>query len=170
MEPFDAALLILRVWLGVVMIAHGLNHARTVEGTTAWFAKKGFRQPRLNALASAGAEIAIGVGLILGLLTSLAAAGLIATMVVAFGAIHRFAGFFVFHRPDEGYEFVATMAVASLTLAMLGPGSASIDSAIGFADSLDGWTGLAIAVGGAVAGALQLVVGWRRPTGNATDR
>jgi len=169
MESIDTALLILRIWLGIVMLAHGLNHARTLEGTTAWFAKVGFRHPRLNALASAGAETAIGIGLILGLLTSLATAGLIATMVVAFGAIHRFAGFFVFHRPDEGYEFVATMAVAALALAMLGPGSVSIDSTIGLADTLDGWAGLAIAVGGAAAGALQLAVGWRRPTRNTTD-
>lgn len=170
MESIDTALLILRIWLGMVMIAHGLNHARTLEGTTAWFAKVGFRHPRLNSVASAGAEIAIGVGLILGLLTTLAAAALVATMVIAFGAIHRFAGFFVFHRPDEGYEFVATMAVAALALAMLGPGSASIDWAIGLADSLDGWTGLAIVVAGAAAGALQLAVGWRRPAESPNDR
>jgi putative oxidoreductase len=165
MDPVDVALLSLRVWLGVVMIAHGINHARSLEGTAAWFAKVGFRHPRLNALASAGAEIAIGLGLIVGLLTSLAAAGLVATMVVAFGSIHRFAGFFVFHRPDEGYEFVATLAVAATGLAMLGPGAASIDSLIGIAAAFDGWTGLAIALGGFVVGVLQLAFSWRRPEG-----
>jgi putative oxidoreductase len=164
MEPVDFALLILRLWLGTVMLAHGVNHARNLEGTASWFASKGFRQPRLNAMASAGTELAIGFALIAGLLTSLAAAGLIAITVTAFGAIHRFAGFFVFARPDEGYEYVATLAVASLALAILGPGSVSVDSAIGVATNLDGWTGLVIALAGAVAGILQLALLWRKPT------
>ena len=167
MDPTDTALLILRLWLGTVMIAHGVNHGRNLAGTASWFASKGFRQARINALASAVAEIAIGIGLIAGLLTSLAAAGLVATMVVAFGAIHRFAGFFVFARPDEGYEYVATLAVAALSLGILGPGSVSIDSGIGLADNLDGWIGLVILTAGALGGALQLAVLWRRPIADA---
>lgn len=43
-------------------------------------------------------------------------------MVVAFGSIHRFGGFFVFARPDEGCEYVATLVVAATTLAKIGPG------------------------------------------------
>lgn len=164
MDPADFALLILRLWLGTVMLAHGVNHARNLEGTASWFASKGFRQPRLNAMASAGTELAIGLALIAGFLTTISAAGLIAITVTAFGAIHRFAGFFVFARPDEGYEYVATLAVASLALATLGPGSVSIDSAIGLATNLDGWTGLVIALAGAVAGFLQLALLWRKPT------
>lgn len=164
MESFDAALLILRVWLGAVMIAHGVNHARSIDGTASWFASKGFRQARLNATVSAWGEIAIGLGLVLGLLTSPAAAGLIATMTVAFGSIHRFAGFFVFHRPDEGWEYVATLAVAGLALAMLGPGAVSVDAALGIDDVLSGWTGLVIGLAGLAAGVLQLAVFWRRPS------
>ncbi len=164
MNAIDTALLILRVWLGFVMLAHGINHARSIDGTTSWFESKGFRQPRMNAQASAAGELAIGLGLAAGLLTSFAAAGLIATMTVAFGSIHRFAGFFVFKRPDEGYEYVATLAVAALALAMLGPGAASIDNAIGIDGTFDEWTGLIIAVVGVAAGAAQLAAFWRRPT------
>jgi putative oxidoreductase len=117
-------------------------------------------------------EIAVGVGLVAGLGTSLAAAGLAATMAVAFGAIHRFAGFFVFARPDEGYEYVATLAVAALTLGTLGPGAVSVDSVIGLADMLDGWVGLAIVIGGLAAGVAQLAMFWRRPLDNneSTDK
>jgi hypothetical protein len=99
-------------------------------------------------------------------------AGLAATMAVAFGAIHRFAGFFVFARPDEGYEYVATLAVAALTLGTLGPGAVSVDSVIGLADMLDGWVGLAIVIGGLVAGVAQLAMFWRRPLDNneSTDK
>lgn len=163
MNAFDTALLILRLWLGFVMLAHGINHARSIEGTTAWFESKGFRQARLNARASAAGEIAIGLGVAFGLLTSFAAAGLIATMTVAFGSIHRFAGFFVFKRPDEGYEYVATLAVAALALAVLGPGAASIDAALDIDLTFDGWTGLLIGLAGIAAGAGQLAAFWRRP-------
>jgi putative oxidoreductase len=162
MNATDTVLLILRLWLAVVMLAHGINHGRTLEGTASWFESKGFRQPLLNARMSAAGELAIGLGIATGLLTAFAAAGLIATMTVAFGSIHRFAGFFVFKRPDEGYEYVATLAVAALALAVIGPGSASLDSAFGI-DMLNGWTGLIIALAGVAAGAVQLAVFWRRP-------
>ncbi len=163
MSKVDVALLILRLWAGFVIIAHGVNHGRTLEGTANWFASKGFRSPKFNAVLSAGNEVAIGIGLILGLLTSVAAAGLAATMFVAFWAIHRFAGFFNFHRPDEGYEYVATLAVISLALAVAGPGSASIDSALGISDNLDGWVGAAIVGGGLLVAAGQLATFWRKP-------
>ncbi len=163
MTELDVVSALLRLWAGIVMIAHGLNHARTQEGTARWFASKGFRSPELNAKLSAGSEILIGLGLIAGLLTSVAAAGLAATMFVAFWTIHRFAGFFVFHRPDEGYEYVTTMALVALTLGIIGPGSASIDATIGIADDLDGWTGAAIVGAGLLVAALQLAAMWRKP-------
>ena len=163
MTAFDTALLILRLWLGFVVLAHGYNHARSIDGTTSWFASKGFRQPKLNARASAAGELAIGLGLLAGLLTPFAAAGLIATMVVAFWSIHRFAGFFVFKRPDEGYEYVATLAVAALVLAILGPGEASLDAAFSIDGNFDGWTGLIIGLAGIAAGAGQLAAFWRKP-------
>ncbi|HEU4321485.1 MAG TPA: DoxX family protein [Acidimicrobiia bacterium] len=161
METVDFAMLALRVWLGVVMIAHGINHARSIPGTTNWFRKVGFRAPRLNALLSAGNELAIGLALLAGLLTSVAAAGLAATMVVAFWSIHRFAGFFVFHRPDEGYEYVVTLAVVALAIAIVGPGSASLDDVFGI--DLSGATGALIYGAGLVAAGLQLAVFWRKP-------
>ena len=167
MNEFDAAMLVLRLWMGAVMIAHGVNHARTQEGTARWFEKVGFRSPELNARLSAGNEILIGLALIAGLLTTIAAAGLVATMFVAFWSIHRFAGFFVFHRPDEGYEYVATLAVAALALAILGPGGVSLDSVIGIDDNLNGALGAGIIGLGLLAGAGQLATFWRRPA--ATD-
>jgi putative oxidoreductase len=163
MVSSDTALLLLRLWLGVVMLAHGINHARSIDGTARWFASKGFRRAWLNARGSAFGEIAAGLGLAAGLLTAPAAAGLIATMTVAFGSIHRFAGFFVFKRPDEGWEYVATLAVAALTVATLGPGAVSIDALIGLDETLSGWTGLGIGLTGVLAGIGMLAAFWRRP-------
>ena len=159
MEPTDLALLILRLWLGIVIIAHGLNHGRSLDGTTSWFASLGWQRARMQAILSAVVEIAIGVGLIVGLLTTFAAAGLIATMFVAYLSNHRPNGFFIF-RKGEGYEYVATIAFASLALAMLGAGDVSVDAAFGI-DGLAGWTGLAIGVGGFIVGALQVAAFWR---------
>lgn len=163
MEPAEIVVTALRVWLGIVMLAHGVNHARSQEGTAKWFARIGFKRPAMNARASALGELAIGAALILGLATPLAAAGVVTIVTVAFWSVHRFAGFFVFARPDEGWEYVATLAVGALTLATLGPGTWSVDAALGW-DRFDGWTGLGIAALGFVAAALHLAALWRRPS------
>lgn len=163
MDQIDTAMLVLRVWMGIVMLAHGINHARNQEGTARWFEKVGFRSPELNARLSAGNEIAIGLALIAGLLTTIAAAGMVATMFVAFWAIHRFSGFFVFRRPDEGYEYVATLVVAALVLAILGPGVVSVDAVLGIDEDLSGALGAGIIALGILAGAGQLAVFWRKP-------
>ena len=169
MRAIDVVLLMFRLWVAIVIIAHGVNHGRTQEGTAKWFASKGFSSPQLNARISALNEILIGLALIAGLLTSVAAAGLVATMFVAFWSIHRFAGFFNFHRPDEGWEYVATLSVIGVAVAVLGPGRYSVDEALGIAGNLDGWVGLAIIGAGVLVAVGQLAVFWRRPTGVGTS-
>lgn len=145
------------------MIAHGINHARSIDGTASWFEKVGFRAPRLNALLSAVNELAIGGALILGLLTPVVAAGLAATMFIAFWSIHRHAGFFVFHRPDEGYEYVITLSVIAFALAVAGAGSISVDARLGLVETLDGWVGAVIYAGGLALAGAQLALLWRKP-------
>jgi putative oxidoreductase len=169
LEQFDVAFLVIRIWLGFVMIAHGINHGRSLEGTANWFASKGFRSAPMNARVSAIGEIMIGLALIGGLLTSFAAAGLIATMFVAFWSIHRFAGFFNFHRPDEGFEYVATLAVVGAALAIAGPGRYSLDHVFDIADQLDGLIGGVVALAGLVAGGAQVAVFWRKPGREDTE-
>lgn len=163
MNPLDVTLTVLRVWLGIVMAAHGVNHGRDLDGTASWFAKKGFRHARIQALMSSAGELAIGLGLLVGFLTSIAAAALIVPMVVAFGSIHRFAGFFVFHRPDEGWEYVATLAVAATVVAAAGAGPVSLDALVGLDRMLTGWAGIGLVLAAAGLGATQLAVSWRRP-------
>jgi putative oxidoreductase len=163
MEKIDIALLLLRAWAGLVIIAHGINHGRNLSGTASWFESKGFKSAKINAFISSAAEIAIGIAMIAGLLTAPAAAGLVAIMVVAFWSIHRFAGFFNFHRPDEGYEYVATLSVLALAVAIIGPGAISIDAELGIADKLDGWVGAGIIGLGVLAAAGQLATFWRKP-------
>ncbi len=70
----DVGLLIIRVAVGLILLAHGVKHARGREKTSNWFGSIGFRQPMLQWFLSSATEIGVGVLLIAGALTSLAAA------------------------------------------------------------------------------------------------
>jgi len=160
-EPFDVAALGLRLILGVVMVAHGVKHARGRQKTSRWFASIGFKSPQLQWFASTATEIGVGVMLIIGLGTSLAVAGLVGVMTVAYVAVHRSVGFWITARPDEGYEYVLTLGVAAAALAMIGPGSWSLDAALDIDVILDGWYGLAAVSAGVAVAVLQLAVFFR---------
>ncbi len=157
MEPTDIAMLILRVGIGLVILAHGVNHARGRERTTAWFGSIGFRSPGMQWLSSTLTEIGVGSLLIAGLLTAPAAAGLVAVMFVAFWTVHRKNGFFIF-RPGEGWEYVATLALTGVVIAIAGPGEISIDHELGIAKDLDGWVGLALVAAGLLVASAQLAI------------
>ncbi len=162
-DQINLGLLILRVAVGATMIAHGYNHiwrGGKIKGTAGWFESLGMKPGILHAwLASAG-ELAAGTALVVGLLTPFASGILIATMLVAWITNHRNAGFFVFRRPTEGWEYIMNLVAALLAIACLGAGQWSLDDAIDYQPS--GWWGLIIAlvlgVGGAVG---TLVVFWR---------
>ncbi|MFC5747902.1 DoxX family protein [Actinomadura rugatobispora] len=163
MASVDVAALLVRVVVGVTMVAHGCNHlwgGGGLAGTARWFGSLGMRPPRLHALLSGAGEIAAGAALVAGLLTPLACAFVIGTMVVAGVTAHRGNGFFVF---KDGYEYVLVLAAASAALALLGPGRFSADRLIGVDDALDGGPGAAIAVGAGVLGALVLLAATWRP-------
>jgi putative oxidoreductase len=95
----------------------------------------------------------------LGLLTPLAAAGMIGVMTVAIAVAHWKVGFFIF-LPEQGWEYCASIAVTALVIAMVGPGRWSLDHAIGF--TWHGWTGAVIAAVAGIGGALtQLGISYR---------
>ncbi len=162
-------LLVLRVALGGMILAHGLNKffgGGKIDGTARWFESIGMRPGRLNALAAATTEVATGVLLALGVLTPFACAGLIGLMTVAIVTVHRKNGFFVF-RPGQGIEYCLMLAITAAVVATIGPGRWSLDYAIGY------WhhsrlLGLVVAVALGVGGAaLQLAVLWRPPKADA---
>ena len=171
MTNVDLAALLLRVILAVVMFAHGYNHVFNggkLPGVARWFGSLGFRAPRLQAALASFTELGVAPLLGLGLLTPLAAAGVVGTMLVALVANHVKNGFFIF-RPGEGYEYVLTLIVAALALGALGGGGWSVDDALDLTDDLDGWTGLAVAGGaGGGLGLAVLALFWR-PQPKAAD-
>jgi len=159
----DLALVVLRVGLGVVFIAHGYNHVfggGKIAGTARWFESLGMRPGALHAWTASLTELGAGALLLAGLLTPWACAGVVGTMAVAWVTNHLRNGFFIF-RPGEGYEYVMTLTLAALALAGLGGGEWSLDNALDIFQP-GGWLGLGIGavVGGGGAAAL-LAVFWR---------
>ena len=173
MENVDgvyAGLLILRVAVGVVMIAHGYNHifrGGKIAGTAGWFESLGMKPGILHAWLASLTELGAGAMLIFGFLTPLAAGGVVGVMLVALITNHLNNGFFIF-RPGEGYEYVLTLLLTGLAIAAIGAGQWSIDNSI---DStwLAGWKGLAIgAVAGIGGGIALLAMFWRPPVKSAS--
>lgn len=157
----DVASLALRAALGGTMMAHGVKHGRSLEGTGRWFGSIGFRQPRTQAIASAVVEVGAGAALLAGAATPLAASAVVGTMAVAARSVHVPNGFFI---TGEGYEYVLNVAVASVALAAIGPGTLSVDHLLGLDAKVSPWAGAALAAGvGLAAAGVQLAIFWRRP-------
>src|SRR5436305_1485883 len=123
LDQVNLGLLVLRVAVGVTMIAHGYNHiyrGGKIAGTGRWFASLGMKPGWLHAWLASTTELAAGAGLIVGLLTPWAAGALIGVVLVAWITNHRHAGFFVFRRPIEGWEYLMNLAAALFAIACLG--------------------------------------------------
>lgn len=160
----NAGLLVLRVTVGIVMLAHGWNHVfggGRIPGTARWFESLGMRPGRLHAWLASLTELAAGLGLVVGLATPLGAAGVVGVMLVAWITNHLRNGFFIF-RPGEGYEYVMTLCLVAVAIGALGAGEWSLDHAVGL--DWSGWAGLGIAVGAGGGGAAALLLAcWRPP-------
>ena len=161
MSGKDVASLVLRAAVGGTMLAHGIRHGRTLDGTAGWFGSIGFKQPRLQATASAVVEVGAGAALIAGAGTPLAASAVVGTMAVAARSVHLENGFFI---TAEGYEYVLNLSAASVALAAIGPGSLSVDRLLGLHDKLTPLQRAGLAAGiGVAAAAVQLATFWERP-------
>lgn len=162
MNGAEIAGLVLRASVGSTMVAHGIRHGRSLEGTTRWFGSIGFAQPRLQAVASAAVEVGAGSLLLVGAATPVAAAAVVGTMAVATRSVHAENGFFI---TAEGYEYVLTLAAASTAVSALGAGTASVDRWWGRGSGSSGLRRAVFTVGlGLGAAAVQLLLFWRRPS------
>ena len=161
-EVEGLALLVLRVVVGIVFVAHGYNHiwgGGRIAGTARWFESLGMRPGILHAWTASVTELAAGALLVVGLMTPAAAAGVVGVMLVAWVTNHRKNGFFIF-RPGEGYEYVMTLTACGVALAGLGAGPFSLDHVLGIWDP-PGWWGLLWAGLGVLGGVGLLVAFWR---------
>ena len=160
----NLAMLLLRVGIGLTFAAHGYGkifQGGRIPGTAGWFDSMGMKPGKLHAWMAALTEISTGLLLALGLLTPLAAAGMVGVMVVAAWTVHRHNGFMIVR---EGWEYTFVLALVAVTVATLGPMEWSVDNALGIDDDWDGYVGLAIGAGGGVlAGLTQLALFYRPP-------
>jgi putative oxidoreductase len=160
-NALDLAMLLIRLAIGPMLIAHGYNKifgAGGLEGTAGWFEGLGLKPGWLHARVAAFTEISVGIAVTIGLLTPLASAGVIGLMVVAMFTDHRGKGYFVF---KGGWEYVLFVAITATALASAGPGRWSVDHAISL-----GWFGVrwaAVAVVLGVGAALLMLATSYRP-------
>ncbi|WP_328330973.1 DoxX family protein [Streptomyces sp. NBC_00455] len=117
----------------------GAGHERTAET----FESFGYRNGRVMATLAGVTELAAGVGLVTGTATPLAASALIGEMVNA-AAVHRRQGLWA---ENGGYEYPLVLATAATCLAWDGPGSLSVDRALGRERTGPAWGLGALALG-----------------------
>ena len=163
-------MLVVRVSVGATMIAHGYNHiyrGGRIKGTAGWFASLGMKPGILHAWLASLTELAAGLGLVVGLLTPLAAGALVGTLTVAFITNHRKAGFFVFRRPTEGWEYLMNLIAASFAIGCIGAGRWSLDRA--FKIHFNGWNGFLFTIVIGIGGALSLLAMFWRPPAPAAS-
>jgi putative oxidoreductase len=155
----DVSLLVLRIGLGAVFLAHGYNHifgGGRIAGTGRWFESLGMRPGVLHAWFASLTELGAGALLIMGVATPFGCAGVIGTMVVAWITNHLRNGFFIF-RPGEGYEYVLTLTLCGVALAGTGGGRISLDRAIGIFVP-PGWLAFALCLIAGFGGAAGLLI------------
>ncbi|MFD1505713.1 DoxX family protein [Georgenia yuyongxinii] len=125
----DVLLLLARVGLGAVFLAHGLQKFLSygMAATTESFAAMGVPAPGLSAWVAALVETVGGVALIFGVLTPVFALLLAAEMIGALLIVHLPFGIWV---TENGYELVLALAAGALALAAAGAGRFSVDGVL----------------------------------------
>ena len=136
--PDDKALTIIRLVLGVVFLAHGS------QKMLGWFGGYGFKAtmgfftqtmhiPAAFAFLAIAAEFFGGLGLLLGLLSRVAAFGIAATMLVAIFMVHWPNGLFMNwsgQQKGEGIEYHLLVLAMTVALMIRGAGAFSFDRTI----------------------------------------
>lgn len=125
----DFALLVLRLVLSAVFVAHGYNHwfEMGMVETGRQFAALGVPQPQLSAYLTGTVELIGGAFLAVGLLTTITAS-LLALIVLAAGYfVHLGNGFFI---EAGGVEYVLVLAAALFIITVFGTGRASLDGVL----------------------------------------
>jgi putative oxidoreductase len=148
----NAGRLIARLTIGGLFVGHGTQKlfgwfgGPGPQGTEQMMDKLGLRLARRNALAAGIAETAGGALLALGALTPVAGALVSSAMFTAIRKVHFQKGLW---NTGGGYEFNLTLIAATAALVDGGPGSPSVDRALGLDRTGSGWALASVAAGAA---------------------
>ena len=130
----DTGILIIRVFFGLAIAAHGAQKlfgwfgGYGIKKTGVFFEALGFRPGAVFATAAGLSEMAGGLLLTLGLFTPFGAAAVLSAMIVAMVSVHVKDGFFA---SGNGIELPFLYAVAALGIAFAGGGTFSLDRMLG---------------------------------------
>ena len=125
----DVGILFLRLGLGIMFMAHGLQKTfglfggPGVKAFSKMLAGLGFAPPLFWAYLASCTELVGGLLLIVGLFSRGAALFLLVLIVVAGLKVHLKNGFFL---SAGGFEYVFVIAAALIALILLGPGKISL--------------------------------------------
>jgi putative oxidoreductase len=142
--------LLLRLVVGGYFFGHGTQKlfgwfdGHGLDATAGMFESLGLRPGKRHATAAGIAEAGGGAALLLGAATPLASSVLTATMITAIHRVHLKNGPWV---ANQGYEYNLVLIAAVLALAETGPGSPSVDGALGIEKSGTKWALLALLLG-----------------------
>jgi putative oxidoreductase len=117
----DVGIAVLRVVLGLIMIAHGWPKIKNIKGTAAWMGEK-FKPGIFWAIVVSVVEFVGGIFLIAGFLTQIVSAIIAIQFVVIIIAMKRGKGLV------DGYEFDLLILAAALALLVLGGGHYGLDN------------------------------------------
>lgn len=119
----DLALLVLRVVLGIILLAHGWPKVTNFGGTTEFFAGIGVPLPALSVLFATVAELGGGILLLVGALTDIAGLLFAIDILGAIVFFHAKNGFSV---SNDGVEWPLALLAMALAIALAGPGRFSV--------------------------------------------
>lgn len=118
------ALTLLRVTVGVIMVVHGWSKLTGYAEWSGTLESMGLPLAEVLAPLAIAGELGGGLGLILGALTPIAAAGVLTTMLVAIFTVHIDHGLLA---ENGGFEYPLTLAAVSLFFLVRGAGPFSVD-------------------------------------------
>src|SRR3954468_14970383 len=155
--------LIFRITVGALFAGHGTQKlfgwfgGPGVDGASKMMEKLELHPPRRNAMAAGAVEATGGALLALGALTPAAGALITSTMVTAIRKVHGVNGPWI---QQQGYEYNLVLIAAMAALVEAGPGSPSVDRALGIEAKGTGWALVSIAAG--AAGSALVIEAGRR--------
>jgi putative oxidoreductase len=128
----DLGLMILRLFLGMVVIAHGLQKfgylgGYGIAGTAGWLEGIGFAPGRFWVWVVAIAEVGGGVLVVIGLGGPIGPGLLAADLAVAAIGFHAPNGFW---NSNNGWSWVSVIWATALAIALMGFGAYSLDNVL----------------------------------------
>jgi putative oxidoreductase len=149
----DWVITMIRIVMGVVFFAHGAQMALGWFGgagleSTVRTIRENLHIPEPLALLSVAAQFLGGLGLIVGLLSRVAAFGIAIVMSVALLVVHRKFGFFMNwfgEKQGHGIEYHVLVLALAFTVMIKGAGALSLDQVV--YQHVSTQNGVALAVG-----------------------